>query len=352
MSDESNTQIHEPQDGDDVRVTHPAAAEDGVRELSRSRGTQIRNLAARFGVVIALALMIAFFCILLGGKFASWDNARNIINEQAILGILALAVIIPLTVGEFDLSIAANLGLTALLTAYLAKHGVAPGLLLPIAILTGMLIGAVNAGLVRFGINAFIATLGISTILSGFNLLITQGTLIRAGSDTLKDIATTKVANLNLSVFYFLALILVMYYLFEWTSVGRYLRATGFGREAARLTGVRTQFWLPVAFIAAGAIAGFAGFLHTATYQTVPPTTGPEYLLPAYAAAFLGATTILRGFFNVWGTVVGIYLLAIGTTGLALAGAPFWVQPIFNGTALVAAVGFAVLADRQKRVRT
>lgn len=318
---------------------------------SNSVVASVRSFAANFGVVIALLVMIAFFCVILGDKFASWDNAKNIITEQAIPGVLALAVMIPLTVGEFDLSIAANLGFNAVVTAYFAAKGVSPAVLLPMVIVIGMLIGAVNAFLVRIGLNAFIATLGISTILAGGNLLITQGSLLKAGSDTLRNISQTDLLGINLSVFYFIALALILYYLYEWTPIGRYLRATGFGREAARLTGVRTGFWLPAAFIVAGGIAGFAGFLHTSTFGSVPPTTGPEYLLPAYAAAFLGATTILRGFFNVWGTVVGLYLLAVGTTGLALAGAPFWVQPVFNGTALVAAVTFAVLADRQRRAR-
>lgn len=348
MSEQTTTQIYESGEAQDL-VGSTADGPGGQTRKDRTKAIAIRTVIANFGVLIALLLLFAFFSIYLGETFASWGNVETIITQQAIMGILALAVMIPLIVGEFDLSIAANLGINAVLSIHFVETGISPFVVLLMAIAVGMLIGVVNSILVRIGVNAFIATLGVMTILGGGNLLVTQGTLLKADSETLTSISHTQILGIDLTVFYFFGLAVILYYLLEWTPVGRYLRATGLGREAARLTGVRTSFWLPAAFIIAGGIAGFAGFLHAATFSSVPPTIGPEYLLPAYAAAFLGATTILRGFFNVWGTVVGVYLLAVGTTGLALAGTPFWVQPVFNGIALIAAVTFAVLVGRQRR---
>lgn len=333
---------------------HPPAAVTASRAAAvgsdgRRGGGRIGHAIAEYGVLIALALMIAGFALYLPDTFPTWDNARSVISDQAVLGILALAVILPLTSGEFDLSVGANLGFVTVFAAYVSSHGMSLVPLIVLSILVGACIGVVNASLVLLGVNAFIATLGTGTILTGGNLLLTDGTTIYEGIDeSFTTIAQTEILGLRLTVFYFLAIALLVYYLLEWTPVGRYLRATGLGREAARLTGVRTSMWLGSSFIAAGALAGLAGLLNTATVGSASPTVGPEFLLPAYAAAFLGATTIRRGFFNVWGTIVGVFLLAVGTSGLALAGAPFWVQPVFNGAALIAAVTWAVLAARRR----
>jgi ribose transport system permease protein len=148
-------------------------------------------------------------------------------------------------------------------------------------------------------------------------------------------------------VFYFFGVAVIMWYALEQTSIGRYLQATGLGRGAARLSGVRTDRYLAGAFIVAGLIAAFAGILQTGRTGSASPSAGPEFLLPAYAAAFLGATTIHRGRFNVWGTVTGVLVLAVGVSGLGLLGAPFWVGNVFNGCALIVAVSFAVIVGNR-----
>lgn len=328
---------------DSTRVPPPGGTRsDGV-------GSRMRSVTAQYGVLIALIVMIIGFSIGLPDTFPTWSNARTILSDQAITGIVALAAMITLAGGEFDLSIGSNLGFTSVISAYCAVHGMPVVWIIVLAALIGAIIGSVNALLVRLGVDAFIATLGTGTILGGGNLLVTQGTPIFQGiGESVKSVAQTEVFGLRLTVFYFLAIALVVYYAIEWTPIGRYLRATGSGREAARLTGVRTDMWLSLSFVAAGVLCGIAGFLQTATVASAPPTVGPEFVLPAFAAAFLGTTTIRRGFFNVPGTIVGVLLLAVGTTGLALAGAPFWVQPVFNGTALVLAVLSAVLVGRRK----
>jgi ribose transport system permease protein len=99
-------------------------------------------------------------------------------------------------------------------------------------------------------------------------------------------------------------------------------------------------------------VAGLAGFLQTARIGAANPNTGPEFLLPAYAAAFLGATVIQVGLFNLWGTIIGGLVLAVGINGLTLAGAPFWVPNVFNGGALLIAVSLSVLSRRRRTPAT
>jgi ribose transport system permease protein len=323
-------------------------AEQSIREPVRRTWADV---LVAYGVVIFLAIMLIGFSAWLPNSFPNWGNLKSIINDQAIPGILALAVIIPLAAGEFDLSVGATLGFASVFSAYASSHGVNLVLVIFLSIGIGCAVGAVNAFLVvGLEVNAFIATLGTATILSGGNLLVTQGAVIFNGiPQSLIGVAQHSVAGVPLRVFYLIILAIGLWYLLDHTPYGRYLRATGLGREAARLTGVATNRYLASSFIAAGAVAAFAGVLQTSLVSSANPTVGPDFLLPAYAAAFLGATTIRRGMFNVWGTIVGVFVLAVGITGLQEAGAPFWVSNIFNGAALIIAVSTAAIVDRRRR---
>jgi ribose transport system permease protein len=333
--------------GESTPVTGPTVSRSSVKHTGHKRS--LTDLTANYGVVLFLVLLIIAFSIGLPDKFPTTENLRVILGDNAVPGLLALAVVLPLAAGEFDLSVGATLGFTSILTAQMTINGVPVSVAIVLAILCGALVGVVNAVLVvGIGVNAFIATLATATVLSGLNLLVTNGrTLFQGIPDDLKVIANSKLLGLDLTVYYFLIGALILWYLLEHTPFGRLLRATGMGREAARLTGVRTSGFLASSFVVAGAIAGLCGALQLARVGSATASMGPEFLLPAYAAAFLGSTTIKRGQFNVWGTVVGTFLLAVGITGLTFAGAPFWVPNVFNGGALIVAVSAAVLVGRR-----
>jgi ribose transport system permease protein len=304
-----------------------------------------------YGLFLFLIVLILAFAVALPGRFATHDNVTAILSDQAVAGFIALAVTFPLVAGVFDLSVGATLGFVDVLSAYTIGHGMSIALGLLIAVAVGVLVGIVNAVIVvRVGVNAFIATLGIGTILSGGNLLVSQGATLFQGIPA----SLTKIGyvdtflGLNIPVVVLIVVVVLAWYVVEHTPYGRYLRATGLSLEASRLSGVRTRGYLASSFIIAGALSAIAGFVSLAQSGAAPPTTGPEFLLPAYAAAFLGATTIKRGLFNVWGTIVGVFVLAIGINGLGLFGAPFWVSPIFQGFSLLVAVSIAVMVERRR----
>lgn len=307
-------------------------------------------LAVNYGVVFFLVLLAVLFTFLLPATFPTETNIRSIFTDQAIPLIMAIAAVLPLAAGEFDLSIGATLGFTAITAISLSNAGLPLILVILIAIAFGALIGAFNAFLiVVIGVNAFIATLAMATVLGGLNILITKSSLLVLKAEDVSALATTRVLGLQIVLFYAVVIALIAWYLLEFTPFGRYLRATGMGREAARLSGVRTNRFLAIAFIGAGVLAAIAGVLFAARGGTAPPGLGPEFLLPAYAAAFLGATTIKPGYFNIWGTVIGVLLLAVGSNGLILLGAQTWVTNVFNGVALMIAVSASVLVGRRKR---
>src|SRR5262249_14273441 len=205
---------------------------------------------ANFGVVLFLAALVVVFSIWLPGKFPTWSNVQVILGDNAIPGLLALAVVVPLAAGEFDLSVGATLGFNAILTAYLTIHGFPVPLAILAAILTGAVIGAVNSFLVvGIGVNAFIAPLGVATILAGLNLLVSGGATLLGIPLALEGVSQNALLGLPMPVWYFLVAALLLWYLLEHTPFGRLLRATGLGREAARLTGVSTKRFLASSFI-------------------------------------------------------------------------------------------------------
>jgi ribose transport system permease protein len=337
----------EPTTGSSADATAAAPAGAAAR---RSALGVAQTIVAEYGVVLFLLILIVGFSIALPHLFPTGSNAKAILSGNAVPGILALAVLLPLGAGEFDLSVGATLGFTSVLVAWATIHGVPFGLACLIALGAGALIGAVNAFLVvKIRVSAFIATLGMGTVLAGGNLLLTGGSVLFQGisPQILSMTRTHLLFGLPAMVFYFFGVAVIMWYALEQTSIGRYLQATGLGRGAARLSGVRTDRYLAGAFIVAGLIAAFAGILQTGRTGSASPSAGPEFLLPAYAAAFLGATTIHRGRFNVWGTVTGVLVLAVGVSGLGLLGAPFWVGNVFNGCALIVAVSFAVIVGNR-----
>lgn len=318
--------------------------------VQRSR-PWVRSLSAN-GILLFLVLMIIVFSIALPETFFTWSNSKAILANQAIPIILAIAAVLPLSAGEFDLSIGAVMGFSALTCITLINAGVPMVAAVAACIVVGLAIGGVNAYfVVVLKVNAFITTLGMATILAGLNVVLTNSSLLVLNDDGFKLFTRFELVGLQVVVLYAVIVSVVAYLLLERTPYGRYLTATGMGRPAARLSGVRVDRYLASSFILAAGIAAIAGVLMASRGGTGSPTLGPEYLLPAYAAAFLGATSVRPGYFNVWGTVIGAFLLAVGSNGLILMGAASWVTNIFNGVALLVAVAFSGLVAR-RRART
>jgi ribose transport system permease protein len=190
-------------------------------------------------------------------------------------------------------------------------------------------------------IDSFIATLGVSSVLLALIAWVSSSQQIVGVGSSFEKLGTTEIFGLTLPVYLMLAVGLVVWYLLERTPLGRRVYATGGNIEAARLAGVRVVAVVICSLVACATIAAFAGMLVTSNLGTGDPTIGPAYLLPAFSAAFLGSTQFRGGRFNVWGTIVAVYVLATGVKGLQLAGAPIWIPDLFNGVALLLAVGLA-----------
>ncbi len=332
--------------------TEVTAEDSRVTASSRRLGLgEVRRLVSRFAVVIALIGFSMGYTIALPGSFPTVGNVQTMVNSQGVLLILSLALTVPLVAGEFDLSVAAVLGFVGPLLA--ALHGVlhwgAP-MAIAVTLLACVAIGIFNVILiVVVGVDSFIATLSSSTILAGLTLYVTNGQILTTVPHSLQRFAFLGIPALGVETpaLTGIALAALLWYVYEHTPAGRYLYFVGEGREAARLSGLPVDRVRALALISASLISGVAGLLLAGQLGGVAPSLGPSYLLPAFAGAFLGATTIRPGRFNAWGTVVAVYMLVVAVTGLELLGMASWVQQVFDGCALAMAVAFARIVGRR-----
>ncbi|WP_281167475.1 ABC transporter permease [Rubellimicrobium thermophilum] len=139
-----------------------------------------------------------------------------------------------------------------------------------------------------------------------------------------------------------------MAYVFDFTPLGRRLLFVGRGREVARLNGIAVDRVRAGALVVSGLLSAAAGILYAGVLGSADPYSGLNFLLPAFAAAFLGATAIIPGRFNPWGALVAVYFLATGITGLTMMGIPLWVTNVFNGAALILAVTISQITRRRE----
>ena len=296
-------------------------------------------ILTRYATALLLALFIIVFS-LLNDQFLTATNWQNLLVVQAVVSCTAFAAILSLVVGEFDLSLGNMLGFLTMLGAFLGGAGYDGHVAIPVMIVTGGLVGLLNGFLtVRFQISSFIATLGTGILLSGFTMGLSGGQVLFDGiSPTILSIGQDHFLGLGISVWLTAVIALVLLYTLEQTPFGRKLYATGGSERVAFLAGIRTGMLKIIAFMLAGILVGVGAIFALGQNGAASAGFGPELLLPAYAAAFLGVTTYRPGYYNIPGAVIAILLMAVGFNGLNLLGAPFWVQPIFNGGVLVIAV--------------
>jgi ribose transport system permease protein len=297
------------------------------------------------------ALFIVVFGVWKPSLFLTLDTARSIASSQAIIGVLGIALLIPLAAGAYDLSIGATINLSAVVVAWLqTDHHWDMWPAIAVAVAVGILIGVFNGlTVVKLHVNSFIATLGAATIIGAIQEIVTNGSqpLPPTGSAWLNLTQFQVVGGFQVVFLYLVVIALLAWWMLDHTPAGRYIYATGGNPEAARLSGVRVGLWTYLSLVASGTLAAVAGVLYSSLFGP-SLTFGPALLLPAFAAAFLGSTQLKPGRFNVWGTLMAVYVLATGVKGLQFVTGVQWLNEMFSGIALIAAVAFAVSHQRSK----
>ncbi|MDQ0390925.1 ABC transporter permease [Labrys monachus] len=321
---------------DGIASDRKSAAAAGPSSVTRKAATIVFK---RYATVLLLVVFVVVFAAT-SPQFLTTANWQNLLVVQAVVSCTAFAAILPLVVGEFDLSLGNMIGFLTMLGAFLSGQGYEAPVVIPVMLLGGVLVGLLNGFLtVYFQISSFIVTLGVGIVLSGFTMGLSGGQVLFDGiPQVILSVGQEHVLGLGITVWLTGIIAALLLYMLEQTPFGRKLYAVGGSERVAFLAGIRTGLLKIAAFAIAGLLTGVGAIFALGQNGAANAGFGPELLLPAYAAVFLGVTTYRPGYYNIPGTLIAILLMAVGFNGLNLLGAPFWVQPIFNGTVLVVAV--------------
>jgi ribose transport system permease protein len=316
-----------------------------------SFGERLLRLLPVYGLLILTLLLVLLFSLLLPDTFPTMLNLRSIVSDKAIIAMLSLAAMIPMVSGKIDLTVGYGIVLWHILAISLQVNYGWPWPAAVLAVIAlAAFVGLLNGLLVEVAlIDSFIATLGTGTVLYALALWHTGGQqvvgMLPHGFLALNG---TRIFHLPITGFYVLGLAFLLWFVLDHLPIGRYLYAIGANPKSAALNGIPVQRYTIGAFVASGVLTGIAGVLLASKLRIGQASVGLEYLLPALVGAFLGSTTIKPGRVNVWGTMIGIAILAIGIAGIQQFGGSFFVEPMFNGVTLLIAIGIAGYAQRRR----
>jgi ribose transport system permease protein len=337
-----------PEQRETPEMAEPTDHSQGARLALRRYG---HHALTHYFLVLVWIALIGLYSLVMPGKFFQATTFQAIFGSQSPLLFLALASLCTFVVGEFDLSIASVMGFAATIIPVLTTlHHVAliPAIL--IAIGGSVACGAVNAFfIVGLGVSALTVTLGTASLYIGLAELISSSNTVSVSSTAFVNATSTDVFGLPLMFYYGVAVVCAFAFFLGWTPTGRHIAFVGASREVARLAGIPVNRIRVASYMTGSLIAGISGVLLIGSVGGVDPTGSSQYLLPALAAAFLGAAVVKPGQFNPFGTFVGIYFLETGVIGLQILGASAWVTDAFYGAGLVTAVTLASIVGRRAR---
>jgi len=324
---------------------------DPSASQSTRRHSRLPSVLNKISLLLIWAGLIMLFGTLRPHTFLTLATLRTLSGDIAITAVMAIAILLPLAANTFDLSIGGTMGLAVIVvTEFTVKAQFPLALAVLLTLVIGVAVGVANAVIVsRFRVNSFITTLGTASMLVATQQWISGNVPITFGlPKVLTDLGTATLFTIPLVFYCMVVIAVVVWYVLDFRQFGRFLYATGSNADAARLAGVRTGRIVSSSLVLSALIATIAGLLFVVRIGGASEDAGTSYLLPAFAAAFLGATQFKEGNVNVPGTLLAVVTLATGVKGFQLMGAAFWVQQMFDGAALILGVALAVRSGRQR----
>lgn len=312
---------------------------------SRSRSSLV--LVSKFGTIIGMAILIIGFSLAAPRVFPRLSNIVNIVNQASLAAIIGGGLTVALIAGEMDLSIAFVASFAGVLVTGLMVESSVPVWLSILTVLAvGATVGVVNGLIItKLKVNAVVATLGSGSIVVGLNYAYARGVPIASGvPDAFKNIALGRVFGIPNNILIMAAVLFVLWLFINKTEWGVQLRATGGNASAARLSGIRTDRVKIIGLGVTSMCASLTGILLASLIGSGTSAAADGYLMPAFAAVFLGSATLRDGEFHIIGTLVGVFFIGIGFNGLAILGVPTYFQNFFRGGILILAVGLSSVA--------
>lgn len=339
--------------GEEGTVSAPqgAVAKPPPEESKRrpSRNVSVGSIASKYGLLIFFLLTIVVFSIARPSTFPTGENAESILTLAAPPMIMAVGLTVVLVMQDFDLSFGGMIGLAGgAVTTFIVSDHMGWGLAILLVIGIGVVVGLLNGFMVAYlGGNSFIITLAMGTVLTGAEFALSHQNTVYAGFPlTFLKIAQGTFLGFSNQIWIALVLALVVWVLLDRTELGRYMYAIGGNQEAARLSGIRVRPYRVIGFVIVGISAAVVGILLISVSSSYAPNGGATYLLPAFAAVFLGAAVFRPGEFNVPGTIIGVLFLGVIQTGLIMLNFETYVINLVQGGILIAAVLISRLGQR------
>jgi len=327
-------------------------------EATESRAALVRKRLSfgNIGAVYVWALIIIVFAIAIPSKFIEGYTLRAVVNSYSITGLAAMAVLMPMASGTFDASIGGNISLSGVICASLLIH---TSLSIPVIILvtlaSGLALGLLNSFIVVvLGISSLIGTLATWLIADALSVAISDNTTLysaRTEGAFSHYLSNANIDGFAIPIVFLVGIALIMGLGLSRTVGGRYVYAVGFNLRASKISGIRVKSIQTASLLSSGLVGSFAGIILAAHVSSATPGIGDSYLLPAFAAVFVGATQFTKKRFSASGTLLAVFMLGTGEYGLLAAGAPQWTPNVFQGLALVAAIGMTQVYDPRKSCR-
>ncbi len=311
------------------------------RKLRRLQGRQ-------FGTLVGL-LLLSVVLTILTPYFLTVSNLVNVVQQSAIIAIVAAGITFVIISGGIDLSVGSILALGGLVMADALHAGVAVPVAIVVGLLVGLVAGCVNGLLVTFGrLPPFIATLGTMSAIRGLALMYKDGSPISGFSDGFRALATGGVMGVPAPVITMLIVFVIAHFILTRTKVGRYAYAIGGNEEGALLSGINVTFHKIVVYGISGMLSALSAVLLTARLNSAQPIAATGYELDAIAAAVIGGTSLLGGEGTLFGTLIGALIMGVLRNGLNLLNVSSYVQQVAIGSVIIIAV-FVDMALKRKR---
>jgi ribose/xylose/arabinose/galactoside ABC-type transport system permease subunit len=316
-------------------------------------GLRIRSFHGReFGTLLGLlALCLALW--IATPHFVTVSNLVNVVEQSAIIGIVAVGMTFVILTGGIDLSVGSLVAISgvALGTAY--EAGIPIAVAAAIGLGVGLTCGLANGALITLGrLPPFIATLGMMSVARGAALMLSDGRPISGYPDSFRTLATGDVLGIPIPVILMLAIYAIAHFLLTRTLLGRYTYAIGGNEEAAALSGINVRAYKAAAYGIAGLLSAVTSLLLVARLNSAQPIAGIMYELDAIAAVVIGGTSLLGGSGSVIGTLIGALIMSVLRNGLNLLGVSSYVQQLAIGAVIIVAVLMDMALRRRARLAT
>lgn len=307
--------------------------------------------AARFIVLLCVCAVMAVLTRSdeYGLVFLNLNNLLNIVRNASILIIIGVGQTITLTAKDVDLSVGSVLSLTSVVAAILLnRYGIPFPLAILAALAIGTLLGLVNGLLItQVGLPPFIATYGTLWVLFGFAYLILQGAVIYGFPAGFRFIGNGTLLGVPMPIVVMLAVFSLGYFVLYYTTLGRRFFATGANIETARMSGIKVERVIVIAYVISGFLSALAGLVLIAFTNGAEARIGDRYLLPVMAVVVMGGTSLAGGQGNLAGTLVAALIMAVIHNGMNILAVPAIWQSLVVGLLIIA----SVLTDQWLRRR-